>query len=160
MAARRIRGIVWAEPCLRPKSLPDKKPKRGSKAEGLRFETRLARALGPRVVQGQWFRFLDDNGPGHCQPDLLLVGKKRLVVIECKLTYTEEGILQLQDLYFPVLRTHYARHEVMGVLACRNLTPKAPAELTFPSLRDAIVAAQSGQISIFHWFGAAGVDIT
>jgi hypothetical protein len=159
MAPRQIKGIAWAEPCLRPKALPEKKPRRGAKAEGLRFENKLAKALGPKATQGQWFRFLDDNGPGHCQTDLLLIGRKRLVVIECKLTFTLEGMLQIQDLYFPVLRTHYPRHEVLGVLACKNLTPAAPPDLTFGSLRNAIEAALSGRISVFHWFGAAGVDV-
>jgi len=159
MPPRQIKGIAWAEPCLRPRGLPEKKPRRGSKAEGLRFERALARALGPRCTQGQWFRFMDDNGPGHCQPDLLLIGRKRIVVIECKLTFTLEGVMQLQELYLPVLRTHYARHEVLCVLACKNLTPQAPAGRIHASLRAAIEDALSGGVAVFHWFGAMGVDV-
>jgi len=72
---------------------PKGRPK-GAKAAGLRYEKALAAAI-PRAEHGQWFEFTDLNGPGHCQMDLLIVGNKRVVILECKLTDVQTGRAQL-----------------------------------------------------------------
>ena len=93
MSFRVIVGLHYAAMCLRPANLPKARPK-GAKAAGLRYEKALAAAI-PRAEHGQWFEFTDLNGPGHCQMDLLIVGNKRVVILECKLTDVQTGRAQL-----------------------------------------------------------------
>lgn len=75
-----------------------------------------------------WFRFSDVFGTGFCSPDLLLLTKSGLLVLECKLTYTPEARAQLLGLYLPVLR-HLTGVAVAGVVICRGLG-QGPVDIT------------------------------
>lgn len=145
---RVVEGLVYAAPCERPDFIPQARL-RGSRAAGLRYERRVGAAL-PQARGGLWFHFLDRNGPGHCNPDLVLDLGDVLAVLECKLTETEQGRLQISELYRPVLRYALGR-EVIGVQVARNLTPRTDLGVVVHSLSEALTRARGGDIPTLHW---------
>lgn len=150
MAHRQICGLQYAALCLRPAHIPKSRPK-GAKAAGLRYEKALSAAI-PRAEHGQWFEFSDLNGPGHCQIDLLIEGKKRVVVIECKLTNVEQGFAQIKELYFPIVEKIWPDKKPLGIVACRHLSNCPDLGLVEHTLKGAIMRAEvQGIIPILHW---------
>lgn len=131
-------------------------PTRGSRAVGLRYERAFAGALEALYPgtsdHNPWFYFEDANGPGYCQPDLLLAYGQDLFVIEAKLTDCEAGRLQLRELYLPVLR-HVLGNRVFGLTVSRNLTVNTPEKLICESVDIAILSARNHQIPVLHWRG-------
>ena len=113
------------------------------------YEKLVAKAI-PGAVHGQWFEFVDVNGPGCCSPDILLLGAKATVVIEVKLTDCDAGREQLSLLYEPVLRWIYQK-PVLLVLVVKHLTPRSA--FVVEDLRSALRIAQSGRIPTLHWLG-------
>ena len=68
MSGRFSRTIVGLESARalagRPLSIPKGRP-RGAKADGIRYEKLLAKALAPLGFEhGRWFEFVDANGYG------------------------------------------------------------------------------------------------
>src|SRR5436190_8478559 len=100
--SRVVAGKVdWARPCLRPACIPKSRLK-GAKADGLRYEKLVAKAI-PEAKHGPWYEFCDVNGPGYCQPDLVVISPRMVLVLECKLSNYFEGLQQIERLYKPVL---------------------------------------------------------
>lgn len=97
MPYRTVRGLYLARKATCPH--PPGRAARGVKALGIAYERAVARAL-PGALHGQWFYFEDANGPGYCQPDLLVRGW----ILEVKLSDTEEALGQLLQLYLPVVK--------------------------------------------------------
>ena len=155
--SRQIAGeVTFAAPCLRPVFIPGQRAGKGSKGAGIRFERSLAKAL-KHAIHGQWFHFIDANGPGWCQPDLIICGKKRTIVLECKLTFTRDAHDQLEGLYRPILTKAYGT-EVVGVVVCKNLTPYMPGEVIVDSLEEAISASFEGaKAPVLQWLGRGPV---
>lgn len=149
--SRRVKDVTYAAPCLRPAWLPKAKAGRGAKALGLRYENLLAKALKGRATHGQWFHFIADGEPGWCQPDLLVVGQKQILVLEVKLTYTPAAVSQLEDLYLPVVSKAYDR-PARGIIVAKNLTPEAPADV-YETIADAIALAPRSGLGLVHWLG-------
>ncbi len=149
---RIISGLIWAEPCPRPASIPKSRP-RGKKAAGLRYERVLAAAL-PEAKHGQWFRFEDRRGAGCCQTDLILSVAGATVVLEAKYTWTAEGHAQLDRLYLPVLKQALGR-SAYGMVVCKVLTPGTPRDWVCGNLADAIYRAGTGLPTVLHWIGAS-----
>lgn len=100
--SREIRGLQWVELAENPWGRAPRRPK-GVKGLGLRFEATVAKAL-PGALHGQWFKFLDNNGPGYAQADLLFEADGRLCLGECKLTDCFEADRQMKRLYLPLLQ--------------------------------------------------------
>lgn len=147
---RIVDGLIWASSCPRPEFLP--KPRlRGSKAEGLRYERRVAAAV-PRAQTGLWFEYIDANGRGWCNPDLVLDLGDILAVLECKRTERQQAQSQILDLYKPVLELAL-RRPVIGVQVTKFLTPATNPTQVATSLRDALAMARLGQIPTLHWLG-------
>jgi hypothetical protein len=150
MTFRSVVGLEYAAMCLRPAHISKARP-RGAKAAGLRYEKALAAAI-PRAEHGQWFEFKDLNGPGHCQMDLFIEGQKRIVIIECKLTNVEQGIAQLQELYFPIAQTVWPDKKPLGIVAARHLSKTPDLSLVETTLKGAIMRAETQKIiPILHW---------
>lgn len=150
MSFRNIVGLHYAAMCLRPASIPKSRPK-GAKAAGLRYERELAAAI-PRAEHGQWFEFSDLNGPGHCQMDLLIVGNRRVVIIECKLTDVQTGRAQIEDLYFPIASKVWPDKKPLGIVAARHLSKENQLELVETTLKGAIQRAEvQNVIPTLHW---------
>jgi hypothetical protein len=146
---RKIEGLRYAALSERPPGLPRTRP-RGTKALGLRFERALARAL-PGAKHGQWFYFVDRNGPGYCQPDLYLDSGGYIVVFEAKLTDCAQAKGQILDLYAPVLAKALGK-PVQGIIVVRHLTQVSDLTEVRPSLALARIAARTS-VPILHWLG-------
>ena len=144
--------VTFAAPCLRPPWIKANRP-RGAKAAGLRYERALAKAV-PLALHGQWFQYRTSDGPAWCQTDLLLLGKKRAIVIEVKLSDYLGARVQVQNLYLPVLRAAYPHLEPFGVIVLRSLE-QVPADIeVFESLAPAL---RSSDVPLVHWLGHGAV---
>lgn len=147
MVYHRVSGLHYAAPCLRPDFIQKSKPK-GAKALGIRFEKAVAKAIDGN--SGQWFHYIDSEGPGWCQTDVLVIGQKSVFILECKLTDTPEAVGQLLHLYYPVLREAY-RLPVFGAVVCKNITSKTDLRRLVPSFERAIRLAKLEQIPVLQW---------
>lgn len=94
-------------------------------AQGKAYESRalryLDRASGTTQLQKRrWIGYEEPAGRLRAaQPDAFVVLNDRVLVFEVKLTRCLEGILQLETLYFPLLRKLYGLPPC-GVLVFRN----------------------------------------
>lgn len=150
---RRVEGVLWAEQGGRPGVGPSG-PKKGLKAAGLRYEAEVAGALPPGLP-GLWWHFQDANGLGWCQTDLLLRGAARDLIIEVKLTYTEEAWVQLEGLYLPVVATALGR-PVLGIQICKRFLAKPPAGVAVATeFAEAVKLAAREPRVVLHWLGRA-----
>jgi hypothetical protein len=129
-----------------------------AQAKGLRYEQKVGKALVRKfhkIELGQWFSFVDSNGPGICQPDIICQGWKdgRHIVnfaLECKLTVTDEAFEQLDGLYQPMLRIADGV-PTYGIVVCRNLSRKVDISLVVADLRSALRRSLAGEIPVLHW---------
>lgn len=80
----------------------------------------LAEVPNEGLYVGQWLQFIDFAGRGMAQPDAYLIRPKSVILFEIKLTQCKSGLLQIGQLYRPLLRHIYSR-PVVGVLVCKNL---------------------------------------
>ncbi len=147
-APRRIEGLHWVHPRANPWP---KTRLRGTRAAGLRFQRAVARAI-PLGQADQWFEFSDRHGLGYCSPDLILVGSRLIVALECKLTAVPEADAQLADLYLPILAHHYGR-EARGIVVVRHLRPQVDQSRVRTALRDCLKDASESFFPILHWLG-------
>lgn len=151
---RAVTNVTYSAPCLRPSFIPASRP-RGAKALGLRYERAFAKAV-PSATHGQWFQYTDDSGPGWCQPDFLLESRKRVVIIEVKLTDYLGALAQIENLYRPVLRAAYPEKKVLGLVVLRHLSATPKGVKVWSSLREALSASEdapSGAAPLLHWLG-------
>ncbi len=74
----------------------------------------------PGLHIGQWLQFVDGGGTGMAQPDAYLVGPHSVICFEVKLTQRQSALLQIGQLYRPLLREIY-KLPVVGVVVCQNL---------------------------------------
>ena len=146
---RCVKGLEWAQQLLeRPRGIPIGRP-RGRKAAGVRYE-RLVAAAVAGAQASLWWEFRDRAGPGVCQTDLLLVGKRSALVLECKYTCTDAAWVQLEQLYGPVVGRALGL-PVLLVQVCKVLTPEA-GDVT-SDLAEAVEFARRGRRPVLHWCG-------
>lgn len=143
-------GLTFAAPCQRPNFIPKSRPK-GVKAEGLRYE-RLVGKEFPKALVAQWWNYIDANGPGWCQTDLVLRSAKRALVLECKLTDTDYAVGQLKLLYLPVVELALGV-PAYGIVVAKYLTPATERSRVVDNLDAAIALAELGAVPILHWLG-------
>jgi len=132
----------------RPPGIPVGRP-RGQKAFGIRYEKALAKWAGiPVENRGVWFEFEDKNGPGCCQVDFLVPFGAESIVLELKHTWTEDGHVELEKLYLPVVSLALGQ-PIRGVVVAKRLVPGMHG--VFGSLQE---AAMSGvKRPVWHWIG-------
>lgn len=156
--SRTIIGLEWARQLPdRPTNIPKSRP-RGTKADGLRYERALAKALLVHGFQhGLWFEFKDLNGYGYCSPDLIRVDRDCVIVIEAKLTDGLAARHQLKNLYIPVLGMVFQK-PVAPVVALRHVTYEVTSEL-HDSITEALatVCTRQWPPSVLHWLGRGQV---
>jgi hypothetical protein len=120
---------------------------------GLKYEKDfgdvIAKLAPGRVLHGQWFHFVDANGPGYCQPDHIVVLPDEVVIFECKLTECEQGRSQLRELYFPVVE-RWAYRPARGIVVTRHLTKETELDLVTDDLGLAL-QLRAGVIATLHW---------
>lgn len=156
MSHRSPIGLICASACNRPIGLPHGRP-RGAKAQGLRYERALARAL-PWAKHGQWFEYRDRLGLWHCQVDLLAeLPSGEALVIEAKYTWTMAGHAQIDQLYRPVVGMAL-RKPVIGLVVCRTLLPETArmAKVT-GDLGEGIELARQGHRVVTQWLGRSAL---
>jgi hypothetical protein len=138
---RRILNLKSASALAeRPPSIPLNDPKTGAKAAGLRFERLIYSAL-PSALHGQWFFFEDENGPGHCQPDLIYPFLPDFfAIIEVKYTLVPGAHQKLNNLYLPVVSAAL-KAPAAGVVIVKNLDPRYRRGKIYTDLRTAAFAA-------------------
>lgn len=67
-----------------------------------------------------WLAYRDRNGVGYAQPDLVLVQEGKALLMECKLSQTDQAKEQMLDLYAPLL-TQLLGVTILCLQVCRNL---------------------------------------
>ena len=157
---RIIHGLISADPCLRPPNIPKSKP-RGRKAAGLKYERDLACGLKLAITghfplwHGQWWRFIDANGLGVCQTDLILRTPVGIAVLESKYTWTQDGHTQLDKLYLPVVEKANPGVPAFGIVVCKVLTADVDPSWICRDLASAISRSAAGASrTVLHWIGA------
>lgn len=128
--------------CFTRESPWKKDPKlKGSCAKGKTFERtiyrRLCAVLNPADIHyGEWIRFEDSTGKHYAQPDIFIVGEKRIWLIEVKLSQTPNAFAQMRLLYKPLLEKLFPEKDIVIVQVCKNLRYKPKVSIT--RLRDAL----------------------
>ena len=156
---RHIRGLISAEPCERPAGIP-KSRLRGRKRAGIQYENNLAANLRLAITghfplwHGQWFRFVDKFGRGHCQPDIFIKTSLGIVILESKYTWTQAGHDQIEHLYSPVLKKAFPGQPTFGIVVCKVLTNEVRPEWICRDLGSAITRSAGGAKTVLHWIGA------
>lgn len=103
-----------------PPSFATRSKLTSSQARGKTFERKvikeLARAIkagelppGTELLVGPWINFTDENGPGICQPDAILLTASSVLIIEAKLKQSARAIFQLCGLYSPLVKVLWPR---------------------------------------------------
>lgn len=159
-SCRFVSGLIKAEPCSRPLTIPKARKLRGRKQAGIKYESDLAGSIRLALTghwplwHGQWFRFVDRNGGGHCQPDILLKTEVGTAILESKYTWTEAGHTQIDKLYVPVVERAWPGVPAFGIVVCKVLTPDVKPEWVCRDLASAIRRASAGYKTVLHWIGA------
>lgn len=103
-------------------------PKKGAKAEGIRFEKQIVKSLEekyPGFISALPFIFSTPYNPRSvCIPDGLLVDKDEVVVVEIKLRHTMDAWFQLRQLYEPVIKKALRRERIRLVEVCKWYVPE------------------------------------
>ena len=108
----------------------------------------LRRRFGA-IFSGQWIEFHDYNGRGFAQPDHFLVLPDVVIVFECKLSQQESGLIQIGELYRPLLQKIYGKR-VVGILVCKVLRRESKWLIDDPSL---VFDHAKEDIFTWHWIG-------
>ena len=149
--ARFVAGLTQAHRLpSRPTCIPLSRPRNGSKRYGLRYERSVAERTNGQ--HGIWFSFYDANGPGYCQPDVLLGLEGQIVILECKLTEVDEARKQLAYLYVPVVSKALER-PAKGIVVVRHLTRESDPSNVCTSLGEALKRASGTYYPTLHWIG-------
>lgn len=150
---RQVLGLKWARRLdSKPSCIPNGRA-RGKKGLGIRYEKDLKQAYSAVLNQnGVWFEFEDKNGHGYCQVDFLLEDTLRqsVFVIEAKHTWTEDGHVELEKLYLPVVKMALEARNVSGIVVCKKLLPYMHGIEVVPTLAGAISASGKGR-TVWHW---------
>ena len=101
------------------KSPFEEKKVRGRKADGLRYEARVAESLREyfdgryEVVHGPWIAYAatedGERWESVCQPDVLLISDDRIIIIEVKLSSRRGPEKKLKELYGPCVQKLYGK---------------------------------------------------
>lgn len=154
MTVRIISGLRYASICSKPPHAQGISRPRGAKAHGLRYERLVAKHL-PVARHGQWFQFIDANGHGTCQTDLLLEFEDLVVVLEAKYTWTLMGHVQVERLYRPVVERAMGK-PCVGLVICKALRDEVEmgSAMVVHRLMDALAWCQRKR-TVLHWLGEA-----
>lgn len=126
---------------------------RGKKAAGVKYEKALAKAL-PGAEHGVWFQFVDSNGPGFCQADLLLRTAHGTAVLEAKYTWVASGHGQADRLYVPIVEKITGR-PAFSIVVCKVVTRDTPREWICRTLQSALDRAARDLPTVLHWIGGS-----
>lgn len=108
-------SVQHAAFALPPSFAQRRPPKRGRKAEGLRFEAKAQAYLAGKsllYLPSPWIRYLVDGKACWCQPDGLHfdLQRGRLTIVEIKYSHTAEAHRQLRGVYAQVIARMFPAH--------------------------------------------------
>lgn len=154
---RSLKGLTKAQFIdERPKFIPPQAKLRGAMKKGITYENKVAKYLKAlckgEVIHGQWIEYVDRQGLGWCQPDILIVPKTKrhsLVIVECKLTATPRAKNQLKYIYLPALQMIYPKHTIKLVQVCRNLS-KGFSDTKLESIEEAYSKKTDWDFATLH----------
>jgi len=130
-SARRITELSWALPCSRPDGIPAKPKLKGTKAQGAAYEKKIVKGLekqfGESFNYHKWFCFRRtlDGKKEYCEPEMFLLFKNFICLMECKRTGNMWGKQQMENFYAPVLEKVYDR-PVRCLLICKHVSVETP----------------------------------
>lgn len=131
------------------------KPASGSyEWAGLKYEKQFADYMisryGACVVHGPWIKYVDDHGPGYCQPDVVYVHKGGVILFECKLTFRPRAASsKLLRMYGPCA-AHIWPGPIHLVQVCRNLKPSAKKTPIIKSVKE-ILDCPTSEVMTWNW---------
>ncbi len=154
---REIQGLRWVRlwEDTPPHAKARAKP-RGAKAEGLRYERRVALLL-PQATWGQWMEYEDAHGRGFAQADFLVpeaaASGAGIAVAEVKLTWIPQAAEKLRKFYFPLLREVYGKRFIGGMVIVRNVTCNTPWGDVLWDVPKAlkVIRERPDRIPVVHW---------
>ena len=123
-AARKLKGeLEFVQ--FREKGPHQPQKLTGKRREGELYEERVGKQLEKlfpdcKILHGIWIRFRDEQGTSWCQPDQVVIDADRVLVVECKLTFTTKAWDQL-ELYCGLMAAAFPDKEVYRVVATKNL---------------------------------------
>ena len=108
-------AIQSAHFCEAPAFSLRSRPRKGRKAEGIRFETKAQAYLEGKsefYLASPWIIFIADGKPHWCQPDGILLDPEAgiLTIVEIKYSHCAEAHRQLRQVYAPVLGRIFPPH--------------------------------------------------
>lgn len=149
-----LKPLAWANECARPSCIPSRRA-RGVKALGVRYENKVAKAMG-WARQGVWFEFVDGLGRAWCQVDLVWDQGPFVVVGEVKHSWVPEAFDKLRWLYLPIVAMAMGK-PARGLVICKNLKPQVRSAYTKLSQALALLEASKEAIPTFHWIGQGAI---
>jgi hypothetical protein len=104
-----------------------------------------------------WWEYRDVGGIGWCQTDFFGKAKEWAIILETKLTWTQDAEDQLYELYVPVVACALgiSRSQVLPIVVCKYLTCSASRPVC-DTLRGAILESMETSApfcSVWHHIG-------
>lgn len=115
-----------------PPAWVGKLPTTGAKGRGLAYERKIKKLLLEtfeeefEVLLGVWVRSGNLSHWEYRQFDALLVGSRRIYVIEIKLSHKVEAFTKLIEIYVPLVRKLYPKRKVVPVQICKSIPKQFP----------------------------------
>jgi hypothetical protein len=132
----------------RPECIPAGKLT-GLQRQGLRYQELFTRYVDRKILScrsglldwarirpNQWVRYEDELGTGYAEIDLLLIGRGFNLIFELKRTFALYGLVQLGQLYAPLVDAISPDTPCFKLLVCKNLTAQVNKKFLVESLDD------------------------
>jgi hypothetical protein len=109
------------------------------------------------ALPSPWIAFTarrDRSAERHCQPDLLLIGEREILVCEIKLAHTVDAYWQLRHLYGPVVAKLFPSHTLRLVEITRSFDPVVrfgEGMRLFFSLEHVLRTPPANLIEVIQW---------
>lgn len=109
-----------------------KAPTTGAKGRGLAYERKVKKLLLEQfedsfdVLLGPWMRWGNLSHWEYRQFDALLVGGRRVYVVEIKLSHKEVALTKLIETYLPLAKKLYPKRKIIPVQICKSIPCNFP----------------------------------
>lgn len=132
---------------------------KGPQRAGLVYESEVKENLQERFREncevGSWFTYQTDRGNEEkfCQLDAFvkLEDQKRIIIVESKLKHTLDAYMQIELLYYPVLKKFFGPgYSYCGVEICRLYDPTTANAFPHRRITD-ILEATPPDFSVLQW---------
>jgi hypothetical protein len=132
--------------------------KNAAKAMGIRYERRVLNWLNKEgFLCGQWFSYCEgdsegDSPPRFCQVDAYHVANKKLRIVEVKIRWCSEALVQLLGLYAPLLKWYYnSPSEPSCYVICKSFDPAIPGSSLTKRVKSLDEDPGPGKVGVLIW---------